>query len=71
MAQASSKKKINAPKLRAEMATRLHETAVPDAAKRLAEILISIAQKKFLETEIMKEESVETDSKEAGKDEDR
>ena len=39
------RKLIRSPKVRAEMAAQLHETAVPDAAKRLAEILISIAQK--------------------------
>ena len=48
------RKLVRSPKLRAEMAAHLHETAVPDAAKRLAEILINIAQKDFSEMEVEK-----------------
>ena len=41
------RKLVRSPKVRADMAAKLHETAVPDAAKRLAEILVQIAGKDF------------------------
>ncbi len=63
-----TQKLVRSPRVRADLANKLHETYKPKAAKDLADILLKIADGNLGDIEVVEEAKKESDSDKGGKD---